>query len=55
MSIAKQRAEEFLDRQRAFRLGRLLTESSHPKTAKLSQTIQHDVTEGIRMLLSVDQ
>ena len=38
----------------ADRLGALLTESSHPKTATLSQTIQRDVAEGIRMLLSVD-
>ena len=55
MSIARQRAKEFLDHQRAFRLGALLTESSHPKTAKLSQTIQQDAAEGIRMLLSVDE
>ena len=55
MITAKQKAQEFLDHQRAFRLGALLTESSHPKTAELSQTIQRDVAEGIRLLLSVDQ
>jgi len=55
MSTAKEKAEEFINHQRAFRLGALLTESSHPKTAKLSQTIQQDVPEGIRMLLSVDE
>ncbi len=55
MSTAKQNAEEFLNHQQAFRLGALLTESSHPKTATLSQTIRRDVGEGIRMLLRVDQ
>lgn len=51
----RQRAEEFLDRQQAFRLGALLTESSHPKTAGLSQTIQQNALDGIRMLLRVDE
>ncbi len=55
MSVARQKAEDFLNHQRAFRLGPLLTESSHPKTATLSQTIQRDAADGIRMLLSVDQ
>lgn len=32
-----------------------MTESSHPKTASLSQTVQRDLAEGIRMLLSVDE
>ncbi|HIQ22674.1 MAG TPA: sugar phosphate isomerase [Planctomycetes bacterium] len=52
---ARQRAEDFVNRQRAFRLGALLTESSHPKTARLSQTIQRDLHAGLRMLLSVDE
>lgn len=51
----RQKAEEFIHHQQAFRLGDLLTESSHPKTAKLSQAIQRDMTEGMRMLLDVDQ
>jgi len=55
MSTASEKAEEFLNHQRAFRLGALLTESSHPKTAKLSQTIQRSMPYGIRMLLGVDQ
>ena len=55
MSTAKQKAEEFLNHQRAFRLGALLTESSHPKTVTLSQTFRQDMAEGIRLLLRVDQ
>ena len=55
MSTAKQKAEEFLNHQRAFRLGALLTESSHPKTVTLSQTFRQDMAEGIRLLLCVDQ
>ncbi len=55
MSTAKQEAEHFIQHQREFRLGTLLTESSHPKTARLSQTISQDMSEGIRLLLSVDE
>ena len=55
MSDAVERAKAFLREERAFRLGTLLTESSHPKTRRLSQTIQADVAAGIRQLLSVDE
>ena len=55
MSTAKQKARDFLKYEQAFRLGALLTESSHPKTATLSQTIRQDVAEGIGMLLRVDE
>jgi N-acetylmuramic acid 6-phosphate etherase len=55
MSNAHEKAREFLERQRAFRLGELLTESSHPKTRRLSQTIQTDVQAGVRLLQSVDE
>ncbi len=55
MSTARQQAEQFIEHQQAFRLGTLLTESSHPKTAELSQFIQQEMTEGIRLLLSVDE
>ena len=54
MSQARERAREFLERERAFRLGELLTESSHPKTRRLSQTIQTDIAAGVRLLQSVD-
>jgi N-acetylmuramic acid 6-phosphate etherase len=54
MSQAHERAREFLEREQAFRLGELLTESSHPKTRRLSQTIQTDIAAGVRLLQSVD-
>ena len=55
MSNAHEKAVEFLEHQKAFRLGELLTESSHPKTRRLSQTMQTDVQAGVRMLQSVDE
>jgi len=54
MSQAHERAREFLEWEKAFRLGELLTESSHPKTRRLSQTIQTDIEAGVRLLQSVD-
>ena len=55
MSNAHEKAIEFLEQEKAFRLGELLTESSHPKTRRLSQTMQTDVQAGVRMLQSVDE
>lgn len=55
MSDAIRKAEEFLSRERAFRLGELVTESSHPKTKILSQTAVQDVPAAIRLLQSVDE
>ena len=54
MSDARAKAKAFLEQEKAFRLGELLTESMHPKTLSLSQTIQADVPAGVRMLQSVD-
>jgi N-acetylmuramic acid 6-phosphate etherase len=55
MSQAQEKAREFLEHQKAFRLGELLTESSHPKTRRLSQTMATDIPAGIRLLQSVDE
>ncbi|UCG57027.1 MAG: hypothetical protein JSU70_19455 [Phycisphaerales bacterium] len=55
VSDAIEKARRFLDKERVFRLGELLTESSHPKTRALSQTIGADIGAGIRMLQSVDE
>jgi N-acetylmuramic acid 6-phosphate etherase len=55
MSNAHEKAVEFLEHQKAFRLGELLTESSHPKTRRLSQTMQTDVPAGVRLLQAVDE
>lgn len=54
-TLAGQRAHAFLTQDQAFRLGDLVTESFHPKTLTLSQTLQADPEAGIRMLQSVDQ
>jgi N-acetylmuramic acid 6-phosphate etherase len=54
MSQAHEKAKAFLEQEKAFRLGQLTTESSHPKTRRLSQTIQADLQAGVRMLQSVD-
>ena len=54
MSDAIKKAKEFLSREQAFRLGELVTESSHPKTKTLSQTAAKDVPAAIRLLQSVD-
>ncbi len=54
MSDAVEKAEEFLTREGAFRLGELLTEAFHPKTKTLSQTAAVDLLAAIRMLQSVD-
>jgi len=54
MSQAHQKAKEFLEREKAFRLGELTTEAMHPKTLRLSQTLSTDVEAGVRMLQSVD-
>jgi N-acetylmuramic acid 6-phosphate etherase len=55
MSEAIEKAREFLSKERAFRLGELMTESSHPKTRSLSKTIHDDVSAGIKMLQLVDR
>jgi N-acetylmuramic acid 6-phosphate etherase len=55
MSNAHDKAREFLERQKAFRLGQLLTESSHPKTRRLSQAMETDIEAGVRLLQSVDE
>jgi N-acetylmuramic acid 6-phosphate etherase len=54
MSDAIKKAEEFLTREKEFRLGELLTEAFHPKTNTLSQTAATDLPGAIRMLQSVD-
>ena len=44
-----------MEGEKAFRLGELLTESFHPKTRELSQTMERDIHAGIRLLQSVDE
>ena len=55
MTTAREKAQYYLEHERAFRLGVLPTEMSHPKTASLSQTLARSTTDGIRMLMGVDE
>jgi N-acetylmuramic acid 6-phosphate etherase len=52
---AKERARAFVQGEKAFRLGEMLTEAFHPKTREVSQVMARDVHAGIRLLQSVDQ
>ena len=54
MSNAVEKAHKFLQEEQAFRLGSLLTESSHPKTLQLSQSARKNLPDAIRILQSVD-
>ena len=54
MTTAREKARHYLENERAFRLGVLPTEMSHPKTATLSQTLARSTSDGIRMLMTVD-
>ena len=54
MSDAMKKAEDFLSRERAFRLGELVTEAFHPTTRTLSQTAATNLPSAIRLLQSVD-
>jgi len=54
VTSALERAQQFLNQEKAFRLGALLTEASHPKTQQLSQAARQDLPAAIRMLQSVD-
>ncbi len=52
---AKQRSEEFLKISGQFKLGALVTESSHPVTANLSEVAEHDVARALDLLFQVDE
>lgn len=48
------RTQEFLDISHQFKLGRLQTESFHPKTARLSQLLKESTGAGLSRLAEVD-
>lgn len=54
MNEATEKARHFLKNEKAFRLGMLPTETSHPKTASLSRAIARSTADGVRMLMQVD-
>jgi N-acetylmuramic acid 6-phosphate etherase len=52
---ARASALRFVAEEQAFRLGSLLTESSHPKTADFSKVVAGSLEAGIEQLLDVDR
>jgi N-acetylmuramic acid 6-phosphate etherase len=52
---ARERADAFLRDAGQFRLGPLLTESAHPRSAELSQTAHRDAAAGFAILFDVDR
>jgi N-acetylmuramic acid 6-phosphate etherase len=55
MSVSSQtRSEEFLKISGQFKLGALVTESSHPVTANLSDVAKQDVSAALKLLFDVD-
>jgi len=55
MDDARREAEHFVNNEKAFHLGVLPTEQSHPKTRGLAEVIAKDTRAGIRMLQTVDE
>jgi N-acetylmuramic acid 6-phosphate etherase len=51
---SKRRAEEFLKISGQFKLGALVTESSHPVTANLSEVARQDIVAALKQLFDVD-
>jgi len=55
MDQIRREAEHFVNNEKAFHLGALPTEQSHPKTRGLAEVIAKDTRAGIRMLQAVDE
>src|SRR5579862_4414198 len=53
-ATSDQRSEEFLKISGQFKLGALVTESSHPVTANLSEGARGDIAEALDLLFQVD-
>jgi N-acetylmuramic acid 6-phosphate etherase len=53
-ATSNQRSDEFLKIADQFKLGALVTESSHPATANLSETAKRDIAAALRELFDVD-
>ena len=51
---SQKRSEEFLKIAGQFKLGALVTESSHPVTANLSEVAKQDVAAALKLLFDVD-
>ena len=56
MSLTSQaRSDEFLKISGQFKLGSLVTEASHPVTAKLSDVAKSDTAAALKLLFDVDE
>ncbi|WP_432800172.1 sugar phosphate isomerase [Poriferisphaera sp. WC338] len=55
MTLAQDQASHFVENEKEFHLGALVTEQPHPKTRGLSMRIQSDLNAGVRQLLSVEE
>jgi N-acetylmuramic acid 6-phosphate etherase len=53
-SSSQARSEEFLKISGQFKLGALVTESSHPVTANLSEVAKQDIAAALKLLFDVD-
>jgi len=53
-SSSQKRSEEFLNLSGQFKLGALVTESSHPVTANLSEVANRDIAAALKLLFEVD-
>ena len=53
--LSKQRSEDFLKISGQFKLGALVTESSHPVTANLSEVAKEDIAAALAQLFQVDE
>jgi N-acetylmuramic acid 6-phosphate etherase len=53
-TTSDKRSEEFLKIADQFKLGALVTESSHPVTATLSEVAREDTAAGLKLLFDVD-
>ncbi len=54
-NTARLRSDEFLRISSQFKLGSLVTESSHPVTANLSETARQDIAAALKLLFEVDR
>jgi N-acetylmuramic acid 6-phosphate etherase len=52
---SQKRSEEFLKISGQFKLGALVTESSHPVTANLSEVAKGDIAAALKLLFDVDE
>jgi N-acetylmuramic acid 6-phosphate etherase len=53
--ISQARSEEFFKISSQFKLGALVTESSHPVTANLSDVAKQDIAAALKLLFDVDE